>query len=213
MSPDSSPGSHATPDSDALAREVTAASCDPSLQFGRYLVLSELGHGGMGVVYRAWDPVMARLVAIKTLTEGPHASPELIQRFVIEARSSARLQHPGIIGVHEVGEHQGTHFIAMDLVAGKTLKHHLIKGMASRDALELIRQVAVALAHAHAHGIVHRDVKPDNVVVNDEGRAILMDFGLAKDLGQGGSLTATGQHLGTPSYMAPEQIDGKPGDI
>ncbi len=177
---------------------------------GRYVVEGELGRGGMGVVLRARDPSLGRAVAIKVIRNPLVAGPEVVRRFALEARAVAKLRHPGIVAVHEVGEEGGRPYIVMDLIEGRSLERILDAGrIPPRELAELVATVAVALDHAHGHGIVHRDVKPANVMIDGHGRAVLMDFGLAREV-EGDGLTATGQVLGTPSYMAPEQAgDGE----
>ncbi len=207
--PGSDPSSD--PSLDALSREVGAAAADPDRRFGRYVFLGEVGRGGMGAVHRAWDPALERVVAIKVLTRA--ASDKTLERFRREARAAAALRHPGIVRVYEVGEEGGQPFLVMDHVEGRTLKEHLKTGLPRDDAVAAIRAVARALGHAHAHGIVHRDVKPGNVLMGPDG-PLLVDFGLARDpASDDARLTATGEVIGTVSYMAPEQVRGRPGEI
>ncbi len=177
---------------------------------GRYVVTGELGRGGMGVVLRARDPHLQRDVAIKMiLDERAGGDPLRHQRFVAEARAVARLRHPGIVTVHEVGTHEGRPFIVMDLLEGETLEEHLERASPPpRRVAEIVREVAAALHHAHRAGVVHRDVKPQNVLLDADGRPHLLDFGLARDLADDHHLTRTGQLVGTPAYVAPEQASG-----
>ncbi len=186
---------------------LAAALADPGRRVGRYALLRELGRGGMGIVYHGHDPELRRDVAIKMILDPGRAGPRQLERFVREARAAARLRHPGIVSVHEVGDHDGRPFIVMDYVEGATLERVQELGeMGPRRAAELVRDVARALAHAHGSGILHRDVKPQNVIVDRAGRAHLTDFGLARDLaGDAETLTVSGQLVGTPSYVAPEQ--------
>ena len=198
---------------------------------GRYLVLSVLGRGGMGVVYEAYDPVLDRRIAIKRLREitddAVSAGRARMQR---EAQAIAQLSHPNVITVHDVGEHEGTMYIAMELVLGSTLREWQV----GRGWREIVARYGVAgrgLAAAHAAGLIHRDFKPDNVLVGRDGRVRVTDFGLARlarelpatpevvespapgpmiaRSGMSSQLTAAGAVIGTPSYMAPEQIDGE----
>ncbi len=186
---------------------------------GRYRLLSKIGEGGMGVVYRALDLNLDRQVALKVLKAEAVAKPERQQRFVQEAKAASALNHPNIVTVHEIDERDGVCYIAMEYVAGETLDRRPGIGPASpRESIELAMQVADALAAAHAAGVVHRDLKPANVIVDANGRAKLLDFGLAKltDKGWSGSSgdsdrpeTEEGVILGTVAYMSPEQAEGR----
>ncbi len=204
----------------ALDAEIEAARADPHRCLGPFLLLDELGRGGMGVVYRAWNDRLRRLVAVKTiLADGPDAE-QAAQRFEREAQAIARLKHPSIVSIHEVGFEGGRHFLAMDLVAGTPLDRLLqTKKKQKRRAegadrlpltrgLEVIRDVARAVHHAHGHGVIHRDLKPGNVIVDPDGKPFVLDFGLATVRGQA-TLTKTGTAVGTPAYMPPEQADGQ----
>ena len=185
-----------------------------------YRLESEIGRGGMGVVYRAVDTRLNRPVAIKLLAPGAAADAERIKRFVQEARSASALNHPGIITIYEVDEQDGTTFIAMELVEGTPLDRLLAGGpLPVARAFDAAAQIASALEAAHARGIVHRDIKPANVIVSDDNRVKVLDFGLAK-LFEGGPAAETvsalatrqGQVMGTPAYMSPEQAEGRPVD-
>ena len=191
-----------------LPDEVRQAMADPARHVGRYVVLSMLGRGGMGIVYRGYDPQLCREVAIKMIaTEKP--DDEDMVRFIREARACAKLRHPCIIAVHEVGEHQGQPYLVMDLVKGQTLEVGLKgKGLSPRKLVSVSAEIANALEHAHSAGIIHRDVKPENIIITEDGRPLLMDFGLARETSVQQQYTKTGQMLGTPLYMAPEQIQG-----
>ncbi len=193
--------------------EIVRASTDPSRQFGRYLVLSELGRGGMGIVYRCWDAPTSRLVAIKLLLARTGVLPEDLQRFQLEARATAKLNHRGIVGIHEFGERDGDPFIVMDFVEGEPLTAWLARKPSPVRVAAVGAEVARALHHAHKHGIIHRDIKPANILLSAEGREhsprpVVTDFGLAADQGAQQRLTLTGETLGTPGYMAPEQVQG-----
>ena len=189
------------------------------VKLGRYEVVRELGKGAMGIVYLAKDPLIGRLVALKTIRPAQLSdddeSKEFQQRFVREAQAAGILNHPAIVTVHDIGQDDasGVNYIAMEYVEGQNLKEVLAQGrpLGFDQIGELIAQVAEAIDFAHAKGIVHRDVKPANIILLDGNRAKITDFGIAK-ITSGGNLTTTGQFLGTPNYMAPEQIRGAPVD-
>ncbi len=180
-------------------------------RIGRYLVQGELGRGGMGVVLRALDTELGREVALKLVLDPASAETARLARFKREAETGARLRHPGIVPVLDFGVNEGKPFLVMELVPGESFEKLLHRGGASpRRSAEIVREVALALDHAHAHGVIHRDVKPENVIVDTSGRARLVDFGLARDESAKTQLTRTGEVLGTPAYLAPEQADGDP---
>ncbi|MBI3724645.1 protein kinase [bacterium] len=195
------------PTSGSLHNEVKAARADPKKRFGRFLLLSELGRGGMGIVYRAWDDRLKRVMALKTILPGDEAGKAAIKRFYREAEAVARLRHPGIVAVHEVGELEGRHFLVMDLVDGASFEKRLRAKLPLTKGLEVLRDVARAVHYAHEQGVVHRDLKPQNVMIDQGGRAFVLDFGLARvrDSGDASKITKTGAALGTPAYMPPEQ--------
>lgn len=178
-------------------------------RIGHYDVLGEIARGGMGVVYRARDTKLNRLVAVKVLLEGKHASSETIERFLREAQSTARLRHPAIVPIYDMGVHDGHNYLVMEYIVGQPLSALVhARDMTPQRAVDLIIQVADAVEHAHREGIVHRDLKPANILVDTEWRAKVTDFGLAK-AGKGGSeLTKSGTAMGTPYYMPPEQARG-----
>ena len=190
------------------------------LKLGRYEVVRELGKGAMGIVYLAKDPLIGRLVALKTIRASAHADDdetrEFQQRFVREAQAAGILNHPNIVTVHDIGQDEPTNtsFIAMEYVEGQNLKEVLAQGRALsfEQIADLVAQVAEGLDFAHAKGIVHRDVKPANIILVEGNRAKITDFGIAKIASSGANLTSTGQFLGTPNYMAPEQVKGAPVD-
>jgi serine/threonine-protein kinase len=162
----------------------------------------------MGLVYRARDPLLHREVALKVIT-GTDVSEEMLERFRIEARAAASLDHPNIVVVYDLGEEGGQPYIAMELLKGRDLRQHVRAqgGVSVRDAAELISQVCDGLSYAHERRIVHRDIKPANVHICPDGRVKIVDFGVAKM--ESTALTKTGMVIGTPDYMSPEQIQGK----
>ena len=184
-------------------------------QVGAYVIEEEIARGGMGVVYRARQEGLDRPVALKLISSGVLAGEEERQRFRIEAEAAARLDHPGIIAIHETGSWQGYEYFSMTLIEGNTLQQH-VESEKFDDfmAAKLVREVADAVAYAHECGIVHRDLKPENILISKEGRPLVTDFGLAKWHRDGSVLsrigiTRTGQVLGTPHYMSREQAAGR----
>jgi len=180
--------------------------------FGDYELLEQIARGGMGVVYKARQVSLNRTVALKMILTGQLASDEDIQRFYSEAEAAAKLDHPGIVPIFEVGQHNGQHYFSMAFVDGKSLARRVAQGVVEpREAAALMKKVAEAIAYAHVEGVVHRDLKPGNVLLVDkDGTPRVTDFGLAKRVeGKSDGLTATGQVLGTPSYMPPEQALGQ----
>jgi serine/threonine-protein kinase len=178
-------------------------------RFGAYEVLEELGSGGMGKVYRAKNVTLERLVALKTLAPHLSADQGFVQRFLKEARVAARLNHPNIVQTYDFGCVEGVYYLAMEYVDGHSLRTYLKRGRFSeRDALQVIRYAVRALAVAHEAGIVHRDIKPDNLMLTAKGELKVVDMGIAKRLDEeaGSGLTQTGQAVGTPQYISPEQI-------
>lgn len=179
-------------------------------EFGSYEILGEIGRGGMGIVYKARQKTLDRLVALKTILPGGAASDDDLQRFRVEAEAAARLQHPNIVAVHEIGLVDGQHFYSMDFIDGPSLSQRLRDGpLPGRAAARYAMIIARAMHHAHKHNILHRDLKPSNVLLDGADQPHITDFGLAKKLGGDSSQTHTGAVLGTPSYMAPEQAAGK----
>lgn len=183
---------------------------DPQPRFGRYQVNGVLGRGAMGVVYQAEDPLIGRQVAIKVIRSEPGLDPEEAEdrrlRFEREFRAAGTLSHPNIVTVYDVGHDTGASYIAMEMVQGESLQQVLARSPAPAAACDLLLQVAAGLDFAHAAGIVHRDVKPANILVSRDGVAKITDFGVAKQASV--TLTRTGTVLGTPAYMSPEQITG-----
>jgi serine/threonine protein kinase len=178
--------------------------------FGRYEILDKLGEGAMGVVYRARDASLGRVVALKMLSADLGAEEELHQRFQREAEAIGRLSHPNIVTVYDVGEESGQLYMAMELLEGDDLRSLIEKraAIALADRVRILIQICTGLAYAHSRGVVHRDIKPANILVGSDGRAKILDFGLAR-VSARSTITRRGVILGTPDYMAPEQAMGK----
>ena len=192
------------------------APTPPGRLFGNHELLEELGRGGMGVVHRARQVHLNRVVALKRLLHGPSSRPEDIARFRSEAASAARLSHPNVVAVHDVGAIDGQPYLVMQYVEGTTLARRLLDGpLPPREAATLLAPICRGVEHAHERGVLHRDLKPSNILIDLQGRPLVGDFGLAKriDLGTDPALTETGAILGTPSYMAPEQASSHRGRI
>ena len=225
--------------SDEAAAAALREPFPSGTSIARYSIISLIGAGAMGDVYRAHDRALGRDVALKVLPPDVTGDRERVSRFAHEARSASALSHPHIVGIHEVGHARPVigvqpigerpprraevHYIAMEFIDGETLRESLQNGLSLRRSIELLAQVADGLGKAHAAGIIHRDLKPDNILVSADGYAKIVDFGLAKltdtswnpigaDSPTLRALTAHGELLGTPGYMAPEQIVGKPLD-
>ncbi|HUE70055.1 MAG TPA: serine/threonine-protein kinase [Pirellulaceae bacterium] len=194
--------------------------------YGDYELLKELGRGGMGVVYKAVHTRLKRVVALKMVVSGHLAASEELDRFRLEAQAAAGLMHPGIVPIFEAGEFQGLPYFSMGLVDGVSLAERIAQGpVPAAEAVRLVRKIVDAVAYAHSHGVIHRDLKPANIMLACETAASsdvlsldacqpqITDFGLAKRLGVASNLTATGQILGTPSYMPPEQACGKQHEV
>jgi tRNA A-37 threonylcarbamoyl transferase component Bud32 len=180
---------------------------------GPYSLLEVIGGGGMATVYKAYQPSADRFVAVKVIRADLSREPELRQRFEREARTIAQLEHPAILPIYDVGEHNGVPFLVMRYVEGGSLSDRISAGrLPLGQAVEYIAQLGEALAYAHQQGIIHRDIKPANVLITPRGHVLLSDFGIAKILADENGLTGTGMPIGTPFYMAPEQIQGKPVD-
>jgi tRNA A-37 threonylcarbamoyl transferase component Bud32 len=177
---------------------------------GDYELLEEIAQGGMGVVWKARQVKLDRTVAVKMVRGGALAGADDVQRFRAEAQAAANLKHPHIVGIHEVGEYEGQHYYSMDLIEGRPLSD-LCHGtpMNAREAAELLQIVCDAVHFAHQRGILHRDLKPHNLMLDAEGKPHVLDFGLAKRIDDDQSLTMSGAVLGSPSYMAPEQAQGR----
>jgi serine/threonine-protein kinase len=173
-----------------------------------YTLLEPIGHGGMAVVYRARQDSLDRTVAVKILSENLAASTEFLERFRREARTAANLRHPNVITVFDFGQDErGVPYLVLEFIEGPTLADLMDAGLDDHRVADLLDQVAAGLDYAHGRGVIHRDVKPGNVLITEDGRAVLADFGLAWLL-EGAHLTLTGGVIGTPEYMAPEQATG-----
>jgi len=184
-------------------------------RLGNCELVEKIGEGGMGAVYRGRDRALDRNVAVKILPEALAADKSYVARFIREARALAKVKHPNLISIYQVGQKNGLYFFMMEFVEGRTLAALLAQGgggMAVPEAFRILGQVMRALSKVHSLGIVHRDIKSSNVMINSEGQAILMDFGLAKEPQGDSSLTTAGVILGTPDYMSPEQANGDPVD-
>jgi serine/threonine protein kinase len=186
----------------------------PLKKIGRYKILGELGRGAMGVVYKADDPNLDRVVALKTiaLDKDAEGRAEYQKRFMLEAKAAGKLNHANIVTTFDFGEADGVAYLAMELLEGTDLRKRVQQGMIPPlEALEIGCQIAEGIAYAHNRGIVHRDIKPGNIMLPDRGAAKIMDFGLAR-MRMADHKTSTGIVLGTPRYMSPEQITGQPVD-
>jgi serine/threonine protein kinase len=188
------------------------------LEFDDYVLLAEVGRGGMGVVYKARQKSLDRVVAVKLLPGEPLSKPALLSRFLAEARAAAGLSHPNIVGVYQVGQCPAGHYFAMEFIDGQDLEALTVRDGHSRAmpmlwSVSVMIPVAQAVAFAHSKGIVHRDLKPANIMIDVHKRPVVMDFGIAKVVGRSSGLTAHGTILGTPAYMAPEQAGDEPDKV
>ena len=197
------PGSDASPSAEDLPRD-----------FGPYELLEEIGRGGMGVVYKARQKALDRIVAVKMILPAHLASSDHIRRFQVEAWAAARLRHANITQIHDVGQEHGQHYFTMEYVEGESLANRIKHEPLSFDAVaRLLSVVARVVDHLHAQGVVHRDLKPSNILLDRDDRPYVTDFGLAKVFVPGSEATATGVIAGTPSYMAPEQAAGRNSEV
>jgi len=205
--PDDTGGDHDTLNVEPLMGELPRP-------FGQYELLSEIGRGGMGVVYKARQEALDRTVAIKMILASHLASPEHVRRFHVEAKAAARLQHSNIVHIHEVGQLHEHYYFAMEYVDGSSLARRIVHSQVDVDAaVRIVAAIARAVDHLHQHNIIHRDLKPSNILLDAEEHPYLTDFGLAKVFEPGSETTATGVIAGTPSYMAPEQAAGQSGKV
>ncbi len=197
---------------------------EPPTQFGNYELLEHVGRGGMGNVYKARDRELDRVVALKTLKSGTAKIERQVQRFVREAKAAARLDHPNIVTCYEFGEFEGWNYLTMAFVAGESMHERLVKGpLEPEEAARILFALAKAVSYAHQNGVIHRDIKPGNVLLGEDGRPRLTDFGIAKLIAPveqnplmsppSMHLTQVGQALGTPGYMAPEQMAGRKWEV
>ena len=180
-------------------------------RLGKYQIVEQIGQGGMGAVYKANDPLLKRVVALKVISENVDASDELRARFFREAQACARLSHPNIITIYDLGEDAGRLFIVMEYLEGEELRQVISQrqDLALESKLALMVQICDGLAYAHQNGIVHRDIKPSNVFISRDGVAKVLDFGVARIASAKEDLTRTGLLMGTLRYMSPEQSQGR----
>lgn len=198
---------------ESISQTAVRPTASPG-RIGDCELLEELGRGGMGLVYRARQDGLGRVVALKILLRGAVAGGPDVARFRAEAGSAAGLDHPHIVPVYAVGDHEGRPYFLMKLVEGETLAHRLAAGpIPAREAAELLAPIARAVEYAHGRGVLHRDLKPANILIDREGRPYVADFGLAKRIDAESGLTHTGAIVGTPGFMAPEQAAGSRGRI
>jgi serine/threonine protein kinase len=204
------PADERNPDASSVIIQVTTVSPTNDVrQIGHYAVEQVLNHGGMGVVYKAFDTRLKRPVAVKMILAGAHADPATLARFRGEAEAVALLQHANIVQIHEVAEHGGMPYLAFEFVEGENLQRVVSqRAFSPRDAASLTRTLARAVEFAHQRGIIHRDLKPGNILITPGGVPKITDFGLAKLKGSHDTHTRPGEVIGTPNYMAPEQAEG-----
>lgn len=194
----------------SAARDHTSSAATPVSNFGDYELFEEIGRGGMGIVYKARQSKLGRTVALKMILAGELAGPADVRRFRAEAEAAAKLDHPHIIPVYDVGECHGRHFFSMAYVEGPTLDHVLkMHPLPAESAAEIVRKVALAVHYAHDRGIIHRDLKPPNILIDPNGEPKITDFGLAKLRDVQSVDERTGDIVGTPSYLSPEQAAGR----
>jgi serine/threonine-protein kinase len=199
-----------SPDGLPYGKDFLPAAGELPRAFGNYQLLSEIGRGGMGVVYKARQEDLDRVVAVKMILSSHLASAEQVRRFQAEARSAAKLRHSHIVPIHEVGQCNGQDYFTMEYIEGQSLAQSIAQGPIDvPTAVRIVSAIARAVDYLHRQGIVHRDLKPSNILLDAQGEPYLTDFGLAKILAPDAQLTATGVIAGTPAYMAPEQAAGR----
>lgn len=197
-----------------ISSDTLSASPKSPQQIDEYKIIGEIARGGMGIVYKAWDDSLKCHLALKTIRAGEFADEHHVERFRREAEATAKLRHPHIVQIHRVGQSEGLHYFTMDFVSGPTLSQMIRERPLTEDRIvRLTLEICDAIAYAHRQGILHRDLKPSNVLTDEDGRALVTDFGLAKRLEDDSDLSHTGQALGTPSYMPPEQAIGRRDDV
>jgi serine/threonine protein kinase len=205
-------GSHRTPT--PLVRQKPASVDESAVNgsprlFGPYELIGEVARGGMGIVYKARQPKLDRIVAIKTIVPQQFESESAVRRFQVEAEAAAKLDHPGVVPIYDVGEQDGEHYLCMAYVDGESLATRVARGpLAADEAARIVRDVAEAVQHAHDRGIIHRDLKPANILIDNTGWPRVTDFGLARKQDVVCSLSSDGSVIGTPAYMSPEQASG-----
>jgi eukaryotic-like serine/threonine-protein kinase len=199
-----------------MGREYSLSMAAHPEKIGRYEILEVAGQGAMGVVYKAKDPFIGRTVAIKVMSAAvslrPDEQEEYRQRFFREAQAAGRLRHDNIVSIYDVGYEGGAPYMVQEYLEGQSLSSRLKETgpLPLGESVSILRQVADGLAYAHEQGIVHRDIKPDNILVDAKGKAVITDFGVARF--STSDLTRTGEVLGTPHFMSPEQVIGEPVD-
>jgi len=209
---------HDQPTAAVLGQDLSATpgASEPTRirYFGDYEITRELARGGMGVVFRARQMSLNRTVALKMILAGQLANDTDVKRFYTEAEAAANLDHPGVVPIYEVGQHEGQHYFSMGFVEGQSLAQRLVDGpLPPREAAALMVKVAEAIEYAHGRGVIHRDLKPGNILLDRSGSPRVTDFGLAKKLQGDSGLTGSGQIMGTPSYMPPEQAGANRGEV
>ena len=198
-----------SPDSD-----IRIPGLEVPYDLGKYVLEEEIGRGGMGIVYRATRKSDQNQIAIKMILRGDFASAVERERFQAEAEAAARLTHKNIAPIYEIGEHEGLAFFCMKLIDGGTLTEKLASGpLSARTAGTIMADLSDAISYAHSQGVLHRDLKPSNILLDSDGHAYVVDFGLAKQNSSRASLTRSGAILGTPAYMSPEQAAGAKGEV
>ena len=209
------PGADPTVDLRSTAADsLQPASTTRIRYFGDYEIVREIARGGMGIVFEARQMSLNRKVALKMILTGHLATETDVRRFYTEAEAAANLDHPGIVPIFEVGQHEGQHYFSMGFVEGQSLSRRLADGpLAIRQAAALMVTVADTIEYAHQCGVIHRDLKPGNILLDHKGNPRISDFGLAKKTQGDSGLTGSGQIMGTPSYMPPEQAGGRRGIV